>query len=299
VIEPKPVSKERGERVRPSKSESHLKSDLIDSMVGLDLVSTLGASFGTKSVKKGSFPIQLLGKSQPAERAPKLEHQYQTIWTQDEISTFNEAIQEINSRETKIQGELTLEALYANLYSESVTRFADAKLPLRVGEAITLAKILTYSCQFFLSDPERRNGLLIPIWQRALVGGMNTTHALEVIRTAGYYHILKLAIMLSFGLIAQVVGRQLWSLQERQAVMLHVADTLETGEMLDLEFLYLPLLMAGTHISRKFKLSGEEPAQTIALMKKAREARFDLFTDPDTAQADKVYGQILKKALAG
>ena len=298
ALELKTLLKDKGQQVRPLKSQTNLQTKLIDSPVGLDLVSTLGATFTCKSVKKGTFPITIAGDPQPAERAPKLDHQYETIWTQDQMSLFNQAIQEINSRETKIQAELTTEALYTNLYAESVTRFADVKLPLRVGEAITLAKILTYTCQFFLSNPERRSGLLVPIWQQALAGELDTTYALEVIRTTGYFHVLKLAIMLSFGLIAQVVGHQPWSLKERQAVALHVADVLETGEALDLEFLYLPLLMAGTHISRKFVLEGENPAHSLALMKKAREARFDLFTDPDTAQADKVYDQILKKALA-
>lgn len=292
------LSKNKGQQIRPLKSQSEFQTRLIDSPVGLDLVATMGATFSCKSVKKGVFPISIAGDPQPMERAPKLDHQYETIWTQDQVNLFNQAIQEINSRETKIQAELTTEALFTNLYAESVTRFADAKLPLRVGEAITLAKILTYSCQFFLSDPQRRNGLLVPIWQQALAGDLDTTYALELIRTTGYSHLLKLATMLSFGLIAQAVGRQLWSLKERQAVTLHVADVLETGEALDLEFLYLPLLMAGTYISRKLVLEGEDPAHSLALMKKAREARFDLFTDPDTAQADKVYDQILKKALA-
>lgn len=298
ALEVKTLLKNKGQQIRPLKAQSDLQTKLMDSLVGLDLVSTMGATFTCKSVKKGTFAISIAGEPQPMERAAKLEHQYETIWTQDQMELFNQAIQEINSRETKIEAELTTEALYTNLYAESVTRFADVKLPLRVGEAITLAKILTYTCQFFLSDPQRRNGLLVPIWQQALAGGLDTTYALELIRTAGYLHVLKLAIMLSFGLIAQVVGRQFWSLKERQAVTLHVADVLETGEALDLEFLYLPLLMAGTHISRKFVLEGENAAHSLALMKKAREARFDLFTDPDTAQADKVYDQILKKALA-
>jgi hypothetical protein len=189
------------------------------------------------------------------------------------------------------------EALYANLYAESVQRFADVGLPLRIGEAITLAKILTYSCQYFLGSQDRRNGLLVPMWEQAFEAEADTTDSLEVIRTIGYHHLLRLSVAVSFGLIAQVFKRQFWSLPERQAVGNYIADNIETGEPLDPEFLYLPLLIAGTQISGKIKQKGEDVGHSLALMKKAREARTDLFADEDLAQADKVFNHILKKAL--
>ena len=60
----------------------------------------------------------------------------------------------------------------------------------------------------------------------------------------------------------------------------------------------LPLLMAGVHISPKIKMEGEDVKHSLALMKKAREARQDLFLDEDMAQADQIFNQIMKKALA-
>ena len=101
---------------------------------------------------------------------------------------------------------------------------------------------------------------------------------------------------ISFGVINQAFGRQFWSLEERQAVATHIADSIETAQEMDIEFLYLPLLMAGTQISRKLKLKGENVDHTLALITKARKARTDLFADKDLAQADKVYNHILKKA---
>jgi hypothetical protein len=119
----------------------------------------------------------------------------------------------------------------------------------------------------------------------------------DVIRTVGYHHLLKLSVALSFGLIARTFGRQFWSLEERQAVVNHIADTIDMGEPLDIEFLYLPLLMAGTQISNKLRLPEEDPGHTLALINKARQARANLFADEDMAQANKIYNQILKKAL--
>jgi hypothetical protein len=297
TLEPKVSSKGPGQRVRPPQGKSKLggKSP-IDNIVGLNLAGTLGVTFVEQSVKKATFPLEIAGKPQPAERAPKLGHKYQTIWTKDQMELFNQAIHELNLRQVKLQGELTGEALYATLYGESVARFQDAGLALRIGEAIILAKILTYTCQYFLGNPDRRNGLLVPIWERAFEADIDTSDALRLMRTAGYYHLLKLSIAMSFGLIARGIGRQLWALDERQAVTSHIADSIETGETLDLEFLYLPLLMAGTHISNKLVLEGEDPRHTLALMKKAYEARVDLFLDDDMAQASKAYYHILSKA---
>ncbi len=297
TIEPKVVGESQSQRLRPAQAQSKLEATLIDSPVGLNLVSTLGATFTAKPVKKATFSLKIEGAPAPPERAPKLNHTYQTIWTEENAQFFNQAIQEINSRRVKFTNELTTEALFTTLYAESVDRFADAGLPLRIGEAITLAKILTYCCQYFLNQPDYYLGLLAPMWERAFEAEANTTDALEIIRSVGYAHLLKLTIALSFGLVAQAVGRQLWPLNERQAVAGFITDNIETGQPIDPEFLYLPLLMAGTYISSKIKLPDEDVYHSLALMKKAREARADLFLDEDMAQADQIYKQILKKVL--
>ena len=213
------------------------------------------------------------------------------------MELINKAVQEINSREVKFRKELTIEALYAMLYAECTTRFADAGLPLRVGEAIVLAKILTYSSQYFLSSPDRRNGLLVPIWERALESELDTTDLIEVIRTAGYFHLLRLASAISFGVVAKAVGRQHWPVIERQVVVNHIADCIEVNQELDVDFHYLPLLMAGAHISNNLKLNGENPRQTLELLKVAYEARPGLFGESDMEQANKIFNQIMKKAL--
>jgi hypothetical protein len=294
TIEPKISVKGKPDRIRPPKAQCKLSQGFIESPVGLDLVATMGATYVEKSVKKASFTLKVAGKPDPPERAPRLKYKYQTIWLQDHMGLFNRAVQEINQREVKLKNELGLEPLYAALYAESTVRLADSGLPLRIGEAIILAKILTYSCQYFLSSSERRNGLLVPIWERALESEVDTTDILHVLCTAGYFHILKLSIAISFGLVAKAVRRQFWSLEERQAVTNHIAECIEVGQELDVDFLYLPLLMGGIVISDKLTLNGENSRQTMALMKKAYEARSELFSEADMAQANQILTRLLK-----
>lgn len=296
-IEMKVTGENKGQRIRPTQSKSKVDTTLIDSAVGLNIVGTLGATFTAKMVKKAAFPLKVAGQPSPPERAPRLNHQYETIWSEDKTELLNQALQEVNSRQSKFNKELTTEAIFTTLYAESVSRFADAGLPLRIGEAIILAKILTFSCQYFLTRPDHTNALLVPMWEQALEAQTDTTYPLEVIRSIGYFHLLKLALTLSFGLIAQATGRQPWPLNERQAVTQYIIENIETGQQMDPEFLYLPLLMAGTHISSKIKLEGETPQHSLALMKKAREARRDIFLDEDMVPAGQIFNQILKKAL--
>lgn len=298
TLELRVTAKGRGNRVRPTQFTSKLGAkSLIDNIVGLDLASTMGTTFVEKPVKKATFPLQIAGKPQLSERAPKLGHNYQTMWTRDQMDLFNRAVHELNLRQVKLKNELISEAVYATLYAESTARFADVGLPLRIGEAIIMAKILTYSCQYFLSTPDRWNGLLVPMWERALDANLDTTDALQVFRTVGYYHLLRLAIAMSFGLIARAVGRQLWTMEERQAVNDHISDSIETGQTLNVEFLYLPLLIAGTAINDRLTLEGEDPRHTLALMKQAYETRPDLFLDDDMAEASRIYHQILTRAI--
>lgn len=296
-LEVKANSEGRAERVRPPKSKSVLGRGLIDNPVGLNLVSSLGATYAEEAVKKASFELEVAGQPQPSTETPQLNHIYESIWLAEEVRLFNQAVQELNLRRVQLRKEIGVEALYTNLFSESTVRFADAGLPLRIGEAIILAKILTYSCEYFLSDPNRRNGLLVPIWEQALREEVDTTDGLEVIRTVGYYHLLKFSVAISFGLIRRIFGDPCWSLKERQAVANHIADNIEAAQSLDQEFLYLPLLMAGTHIADRLKLKDENVGHTLTLLKQAREARTDLFADKDMAQAKEIYDHILKEAL--
>ncbi len=296
TLELKPKTDNPTQRIRLAESRSTIDSRLIDNPVGLNLVGALGSTYVEKPVKKAEFMLNVVEEEQGTEETP-LKQSYQTLFSEKEAETFRRAVQEINLRRVKLESEVTVESLYAHLFAENTTKFAEAGLPLRIGEAITLTRLMVYCCQHFLSDSNRYNGLFVPIWERAFEVEYSTADALEMICKVGYYHILKISLAMGFGLVAQAAGKQLWPLEERQAVINFIADNLETGETLEADFLYLPLLMAGTFITPKLVLDGEDARHSLALMKLARAARPDLFKDEEMAQANKLYEAILKKAL--
>jgi hypothetical protein len=297
IITPTVTPQEVGKRIRPPTSKSKLEKGPFDDLVGLNVVGSLGATYTEKSVKKASFALTITGVAEEPDSSPILKHNYQAMWKHDKFELFNRAIHELNLRQVKLESELTIEAIYTTLFAETTQRFNNAGLRLRIGEAIMMAKILTYTCQFFLSNPGRYNGLMVPIWERAFEEHADTTYALDAIRSIGYYHVLKLAVAMSFGLLAQIAKRQPWSLDERRGVAEYIADNVETEEAIELEFLYLPLLMAAAHISPQITLEGEDNRESLALLKSAYQARKGLFQDQDMAQAKKLYTQIMKNAL--
>ncbi len=290
-------AQEDGERIRPTSSRSQFDIKLIDDPVGLDLAASLGTTYTAEEVQKASFTIKVEGDAQEPSSAQALEHGYQVIWEKAQLDFLVHAQHEVKLRQAKLKEELMTEPLYIAMYSESVNRFADMGIGLRIGEAILIAKILTFTCELFLTSPKRMGGLLIPIWERAVDGGIDTTDPFQVIRWAGYTHILKLGIATSFGLIAQTIGQQPWSLEERQAVSHHLVDNIEIGEPTEFDFIYLPLMLGGALVSNKLQMDGEDLQHTAALVYKAYKSRDEIFSDDEMKQAKRVFETALKRLL--
>lgn len=97
-----------------------------------------------------------------------------------------------------------------------------------------------------------------------------------------YARIARLAISLTFGMLRQRLGRDVWTMEEQLAVTDLVAECVERGGTLPAEFLYLPLILGGLMVAYQVQMPGENPAQSLDLLEKAREQRSaDLAENPD------------------
>lgn len=282
-------------KVRSSKAQNPLKSLAIDSPIGLDLVSVVGTSYTLQQGKKSKVSLNILDNpaSEPTEQS--LKESYTKLWDRDIGHLQQQAQKLINDVRASITEDLNVESLFIALYAENQQRFADAGLPLRIGEAIAIAKLLTYISHIFLNNPDLQDGLLCPIWERALYNNYPTTDIRQTIRDVGYKHILKLAITISFGMIAQKAGKYLWNKSERDGVKDYIIEALEEGTPIEEDFLYLPLMMGAALILKQIRLPNEDVANTIALVKQAYLARENLFKDEETLQAQKLYLQFLER----
>ena len=284
-------------RVRPQQAAGRFQSDLIEDVVGLDLARVVGVKYKATSTRKISLPVTIRGQAETSDEAPNLSTRFEALWAVEAADRQGQALQEINQRRAVIIEQLEIEPLFVGFFVEAQKRFAEAILPLRIGEAIALGKILTYTVRHFLVSTDLQDGLLVPIWELANQYDLPTGDPLWVLRNVGFQHVLRLSVALSFGLIRRALGRHPWNLEERRAVTSLVADTVEGRQPLSPEFLYIPLLIAAAYISRQITLEGEDSKHSLKLLQKAKAARADTFTDPDLAEANLLFDRLTNAAL--
>jgi hypothetical protein len=286
-----------GNRIRPVQTAGRFRSHLIDDVVGLELGRVLGVAYSVIPTRKISLPITVQGRADPTAEKPAMVAKFESLWKVEQAARQARAQQAVEDQRSVILTQLSAEPLYAALFAEGLKRFAQAGVQLRVGEAIALGKILTHTALHFLGSRNLQDGLLVPIWESAAELNLPINDALLVVRRAGFSHLLRLSVALSFGLAAQAIQRQPWELEERRGLIQLIPDTVEAGETLPVEFLYIPLLIGAATVARQVVLNGEDVAHSLGLLRKAKAARADVFNDPDLAQASRVFDQVLQAAL--
>jgi hypothetical protein len=168
---------------------------------------------------------------------------------------------------------LKREALYIAFLEESQVRCRDAGLPLHIGEAVFLAKVLTYTVECFLQTPEWQDAMLLPAYILAYRFDLATNDPVLLIARADYARLARLAASLSFGLLRQRLARDPWTMEEQVAVADLVANRVEQGGSLPAEFLYLPLILGGILAGDRVLMPGEQLAQSLGLLDQARHKR--------------------------
>jgi hypothetical protein len=197
----------------------------------------------------------------------------------DDLPILGKARKQVNDQRLHLLPQLTRNTLYKAFLEESQARFKDASLPLHIGEALFLAKILTYSVEYFLQLPLGHDAILIPAYVLAYRYNLMTKDPVVLVVRADYARIARLAISLSFGMLRQRLNRDVWSLEDQLAVADLVADRVERGGTLPSEFLYLPLLLGGLMITEEMQMPGENLSQSLDLFAKAREQRSAAFEE--------------------
>jgi len=183
-----------------------------------------------------------------------------------------------------------------SLLEESKSIWAESGVQLRIGEAIFLARILAYTVQYFLENETRLEALMLPIYELALRNGLPTSDALWLLTQLGYVRLLRLAIALSFGLLYNHLGKEPWSQEEQVAVAEFVAESMDKGSELPVEFLYLPLMLGGLLIGSELVMPKENLAQSLRLLARAKQEREAAF-DAELEDLSRIFDSLLARAL--
>ena len=254
------------QRVRAPKSKGRLPDTPIRDVVGLQLASTIGVAYTSRTDKRPMLKLTVQEGSGPTEvsLSPTLE----SLWKHEDLDIQVRAAQEFNDRRLHIVPPLTRPVLFAALLNESRQRFASAGIDLTLGEGIFLGKILTRTVELFFSNEALQDALFIPIFQRLLLADVPFDNAVWLLMKFGYEHVLKLSVALSFGLLETYRKERAWSLEEQRGVRHFVVSQLSKHAALPVDFLYVPLILGGILVGRQMVLPGEEYQKSLAAIRK-------------------------------
>jgi hypothetical protein len=262
----------RGLYVRGQKKQGLLGNSLLSFATGMSLAATLGLGYTARTQKEQAPLLKVDG---PAQRGQELDltPTYRSHWTVADLAIQGKARHYVNDQRLYLLPKLKREALYRVFLEESRERLLDAGIELEIGEAIFLAKALTFAVEYFLKRPAWQDAILVPAYALAYRYDLEMDDPVFLIARADYARIARLAISLSFGLLRQLLKMDLWTLEEQMAVADLGADRVERGGALSVEFLYLPLLLGGIIVAQQVEMPGEDLQQSVDLLDQARQER--------------------------
>jgi hypothetical protein len=280
-----------GGRIRPSQSQGRLGESLIRDPVGLGIAPIIGVGYVAESETRRILSLQVAGEPETSE--VDLSPSFEPLWTTEELQVQQKAQHEVSDRRIHIVPKLSADALYAALWQESQLLFEGAGIPLRMGESLFLARILTYTATTFLDKENWYDALLVPMWMEAMRHDLPTSDPLLVVAQAGYEHLLRLSTAMSFGLVDRAMGRVVWSNEEQRAVIDLLSNTVCRGQgTLPPEFLYLPLILGGLAVAKKMTMPAEDLNQSLQLLAQAHRDRAAIF-DGEVALVNDLFEQLM------
>ncbi len=299
-LELKGRAKERGQSIRPNRGRGRLKDEMLKSMVGLRLAPIVGVDFKTSRGNRQTFRLTVEGEPVPAAEV-ELASSFTSLWKAEELELQRKAMQEVNERRFHIMPELSPPVVYISLLNETRRNFLNTGIELHLGEAIFLTKILTFTALRFLRREMWQDGLLTPIFQRTLALDEPFENAPVLLARFGYSHVTRLAIAISFGLLEDAVKERLWTVEEQVGVNEFVVTQLETGQILPVEFMYLPLMFGGLLVAGEVVMEGEELTHSLQALAQAKQERMVEFPgdDEELTRIFALFDELLESQMRG
>ena len=287
---------QRGLYIRSQKNSGQLGDTLLSFTTGMKLAAVLGLGFVAHTCPQQQLQLRVEGSPQ-VDPAPDPTPTFVSHWTVADLPIQGKAQQYVNDQRLYLTPKLLRHPLYLAFMEESRARFRNCALPLQMGEAIFLAKILSYAAEYFLCRPDRQDVILVPAYSLAFRYNLPVSDPIFLIARADYGRMIRLAESISFGLLQQSLGRAPWTPEEQLAVTDLVANRVEQGGGLPAEFLYLPLLLGGLLVTSQVQMPGEVLSQSLGLLAKSYSQRTrELADNPELAA---IFDQLLRSAQTG
>jgi len=208
---------------------------------------------------------------------------------------LEEALERAGEGEPALRARL-LTQLAGNLGAQPAGRRRGESL---IQEAIALARILTYTVTYLMSKADWQDILLVPIYAAAQLSEQPSDDTVWLVTEFAYTHVIELATAISFTLVEEILGREPWSPTEQRLVRDFITSCVDGGNPLPPEFLYLPLLLGGIAIAQEITFEGEDTAESMRLLAKAKAERGDLFEAEDLSLLNDAFDRLVAKQARG
>jgi hypothetical protein len=255
------------------------------------------ASWGYETEKKQQQDITLVvGPAQAPAEDVDIKPQFHQVWTPQSWELIPPARQEVNARRAYLISDLVAEAVFVAFMRETQSVFSGVGVELHVGEAISIAKMLTWTVSYLMAGNESwQDCLLVPIFAYANANGQSTTDVVWIVTNLGYMHVLELAIALGFVVVEEALKRPMWDPAEQRAVREYIVRCLDSGASLPLEFVYLPLVLGGIAVAREVAFAQEDVLADLRLLAGAKAEKAELLADPELNELHNAFDRLLAK----
>jgi hypothetical protein len=288
---------ESAQRTRPERSENQTQGLKIRYPQGLGISQLLSWGYEAQQAAEQSVLLEIIeGVSQERE---DLAPGYLSVWMPRDWDLVGAARRELNDRRLHVVPELTASRLFVDFLRESKTIFAECGIQLELGEALFMAKMLTYTVTYMLGEPAWQDCLLAPILAYAQAEELPTVDLGVLVTGVGYPHVLELAVALAFALVEESLGREPWLPAEQRALRDLILQCQSTGSDLPVEFLYLPLILGGMVVAHDLAMEGENVQQSLDLLNAAKKRRAASFADSELAAINDVFEELLTRQMSG
>ncbi len=291
----------QGSRVRPAQGVNRLGDLGIRYLQGLGITQIVSCGFKSIEGQTQTLPLKVSQAGDPNAPAPApadLKPQFSSLWTLPDWDLIPPAIREVNERRIHIMPDLTPQKLYLPLMKECQNLLTDCGVRLHVGEAIFIAKMLTFTVIYMARKPEWLDALLTPIYAFAQVNDQPTDNIVELLSQLGLTQVIEMSVALGYSLVENALQRQLWDRYEQKMVREYIINSLTEGSDLMIETLYPSLVLGGLVTAREVTMEGEDVRQSAALLGRARDSRTDPFADPDLQPLKAALDYLLKRQSA-
>ncbi len=210
--------------------------------------------------------------------AQDLQSRYESLWTHEEMAEERELVQAKRQNAQRVATGLTRASVYEPLWREVDDRFARSGTPLHPGEAMAIAKILTYTLDEglelepgFAMEESRWFVTLCQVLAHddRLEDMERGALAVKYLFDAALYD----AILLGFSIIQPKVREDLGTNSERRNYANRVLGWLAGHIESDLSFVYLPLVLAGVVVNQIVTNKNDNPWVTLDELREARRGR--------------------------